>query len=105
MNTQDVRIARQLKEAIANITPVLDFRVFGSRARGNSGDYSDLDIFLKIDDVTKETKEAIYHCAWKMSLQSGVFISVLIFTRFELEHTPLRSSDIVDNIMREGVLL
>ena len=38
MTPEDLRIAKILKKKLSTITPLLDFRVFGSRARGDMED-------------------------------------------------------------------
>ncbi len=79
MRPKDYVIAKELKGRLTNVVPLIDFRVFGSRARGDS-------------DIT-----------WEVGFENFVVISILIFTRDEIESSPLRSSPIVRNIMEEGV--
>ena len=46
MKQRDERITKELKERILKIAQLLDFRVFGSRARGDENEYSDMDVFI-----------------------------------------------------------
>ncbi len=82
---------------------LLDFRIFGSRARGDADDYSDLDVFIKVERLDKNLKEQILDSAWDIGFSNLMVIAPLIFTRDELENTPLRSSPIVKVILEEGV--
>jgi hypothetical protein len=40
---------------------------------------------------------------WDFSIDNGVVVSPLFFSRSEVEDTPMRSSFIVESIMAEGV--
>ncbi len=83
--------------------PPLDLRVFGSRARGDSDKFSDLDVFILVERIDEGLKQEIRDIVWDLGFENFMLISALIFTKHEIEDTPLRSSQIVHNIQEEGV--
>lgn len=103
MTKEDYEIAKELKERLSKIVHLIDFRVFGSRARGNKDEYSDLDVFIEVEYLDKQLKKVIRHITWEVGFENSIYISPLIFTRYEIEDSPLRSSPIVQNITEEGV--
>jgi predicted nucleotidyltransferase len=103
MKARDYEIAKGLKERLSEVVHIIDFRVFGSRARGVTDEYSDMDVFIEVEYIDKELEEKIYHIAWKVGFENSIFISPLIFTKDEIEDSPLRASPIVKNIEEEGV--
>ncbi len=103
MNQRDLNIAMDLKERLATVVPLIDFRVFGSRARGDADEYSDLDVFVEVERLDPNLKERLLDIAWEAGLEHLTVISLLIYTRDEIEHTPHRSSPIVKAIAREGL--
>lgn len=103
MNQKDYAVAKEFKERLSAVVQLEDFRIFGSRVRDNPDEYSDMDVFIEVEYLDKILEEKIYHIAWETGLESGIFISPLIFTRSEIEDSPLRISPIVKNIEREGV--
>ena len=103
MKQKDYEIAKKLKEKLSEIVCIVDFKVFGSRARGDVGEYSDMDVFIEVENLTKELEEKIYHTAWEVGLEHLIYISPLIFTRYEIEDSPLRVSPVVKNINEDGV--
>ena len=105
MTPRDLEIAAELRRRFAEVVPLLDFRIFGSRARGDAEEYSDLDVFIKVDRIDRNVKEKIGDVIWEVSFDNFIVISPLIFTRDEIENTALRSSAIVKNIAEEGVSL
>jgi predicted nucleotidyltransferase len=98
----DYIIAQRLKRRLSSKIPVIDMRVFGSRARGDSEKDSDMDVFIEIERYTRETEEFIRDMAWETGLEYLVHISPLIFSKDDIEHSPLRSSPILSNVMEEG---
>ena len=103
MTPKDHKIAKELKNKLSEVVDLLDFRVFGSRARGDADEYSDMDVFIEVESINKELSEKIFDIVWEIGFKHFMVISTLIFTRDELENSPLRSSSIVKNIGREGV--
>ena len=103
MKSEDLRIARELKSRLSSLVELLDFKVFGSRARGDADEYSDMDVFFEVESLDSELKEKISAIVWEVGFNNYTVISPLIFTRDELENSPLRSSPIVEAIAEEGV--
>ena len=103
MEQKDYEIAKELKEKLSEIVPLIDFRVFGSRARGDGDEYSDMDVFLEVESLNKETKNRISDIIWEVGFKHFIVILPLIMTRDEVEKSPMRASPIVENIVKEGV--
>lgn len=103
MKPKDYEIAKELKERLSKIVHLIDFRVFGSRARGDEDEYSDMDVFIEVEYLDKELEKKISDIVWEVGFENSIFISPLVFTRHEIEESPLRVSPIVKNITEEGV--
>ena len=101
----DVEIARAFKERVSRDAKLVELRVYGSRARGDNEQCSDLDIFVEAETVTPAVRERVADIAWELSLKHLIHVSPLVFSRYEIEQTPQRSSPVVLNIGREGVLI
>jgi predicted nucleotidyltransferase len=103
MNEEDLIIARELKRRLSELARLVDFCVFGSRARGDAEEGSDMDVFVEVETLDKNLKERIQDIAWEVGFENSLVISPLIFTRDELENSPLRSSPVVKAITQEGL--
>lgn len=103
MTERDREIAEKLKERLSEAVRLLEIRVFGSRARGVADEYSDMDVFIEVETLDKGIEDRIYDIAWEVGFESSLFISPLIFSRQEIEESPLKASPIVMNIKEEGI--
>lgn len=103
MTDKDYTIACNLKQRLADAVSLVDFRVFGSRARGDADQYSDMDVFIEVELLDKGLKDRIMDISWEVGFENFMVIAPLVFTRNELENTPLRSSSIIKAIAAEGV--
>ena len=103
MKTKDYEIANELKKRLSKVVHLVDFRVFGSRARGDESEYSDMDVFIEVERLDKHLKEKIRDIVWEVGFENSLYISPLIFTWDEIENSPLKASPIIKNINKEGV--
>jgi len=103
MTQKDYEIARKIKERLSGIVPVLDFRVFGSRARRDADEYSDMDVFIEVQSLNMELKNVISDITWEIGFENFMVISPLVFSKDEIENSPLKASPILRNIISEGI--
>jgi predicted nucleotidyltransferase len=103
LQTNYYEIAKELKNRLLRELPIVEVRVFGSCARNEATENSDIDIFIETETLTRTAKEKIREIAWQVGLDKTVVISPLIFSKEEVERSPLRASPIVLNILHEGI--
>lgn len=103
MNRKDLVIALELKRRLSRIVSLIDLRVFGSRARGDSDEYSDMDVYVLVENMDKDLKQRVRDIIWEVGFENFIVISPLLFTKDEIENTAMRSSQIVRNIIEDGV--
>lgn len=103
MLQRDKEIACIVKQRLTFLTPLVDFRVFGSRAKGTANEESDLDLFIEVEHIDKPLKQKLSEIIWDVGYEVGMVISPLFFSRNEIEKGPMRSSFIIESIMTEGI--
>lgn len=95
------RFARQARAALG---PRFGFaRLFGSVARGDDTDASDIDVFLVVDRRDPALLHIVYGLADLISQELGVDLSVKVADRDSYERS--RSFSLIRHIDREGVAL
>lgn len=102
---QDKKIAIELKRRLEGQLPLLDLRVFGSRARDEATPDSDLDVFIKVKTCTPELRRLINEIAWEVGFEMERVISTVVATPEQLSQGPLGASPLILAIEREGVLV
>jgi len=105
MASSDKHAALEFKRRAAALVPVLQCCVFGSRARGDATDGSDLDIFLVVDHLDAGLREKISEVAWEVGFEDDVVLSTFVVTVEQLERGPMGVSPLVRHIEKEGIRL
>jgi predicted nucleotidyltransferase len=103
MNARDYRIASELKRRLGTAVELIDFKVYGSKARGEDDESSDLDVFVEVAKLDSKTKDIMSEIAWEVGLENSMVISPLVFSVDETENSALRASPILLNIKEEGI--
>lgn len=80
-NDNEEKAVLKLKEVLTERFKLLDFRVFGSKARGEALPDSDIDVMIKIDEYSPEIESAIDDLVYELNLSYDCFISVIIFSK------------------------
>jgi uncharacterized protein len=106
MHTATNHMASQIKEAVAQIDPQASVILFGSRARGDFGKYSDWDVLVLTDrPMTRRSEEMPFRDAlYDLSLQSNEVISVMVRNRKQW-HELHSIMPLYEEVSKEGVML
>jgi uncharacterized protein len=96
---------QRFKELAGKKIPLLDIRLYGSKARGDGRDDSDLDIMVVTEENNPQVRSDIYDLCFELDLEYDTFLSATIFEQRELEEGPLSESPLYKAVMREGISL
>jgi predicted nucleotidyltransferase len=99
------RALKKLHDNLYERYPILDLRLYGSKARGEGRQDSDLDVMIEIPDYDRTIMEEIDDLIYRINLEYDVFISAIIFGKDEIEEGPMSEAPIYKVIQREGIPL
>ncbi|HDM75888.1 MAG TPA: nucleotidyltransferase domain-containing protein [Deltaproteobacteria bacterium] len=79
----------------------LEVILFGSQARGEATEESDIDVLVVVPKLDKETLDLILEVAWEVGFEAGKIISVIPATFEEVKK--LSASPFFQAVRREGI--
>ena len=79
--------------------------LYGSAARGQLEEESDIDLLVVLPRVDWEMQKEIISVCFEAQLECGRVFSATCYSAEEIEHGPLRSSPLVLAARREGRIL
>lgn len=83
--------------------PVIRMILFGSSARGDTDEYSDLDVLVEVGKKDRTILDSIEQSAWEAEFGPGVMIQPVVMTRDETTHSPNRLSLLLQAVEEEGI--
>lgn len=103
MNRLDQNILSRLFSRIKEEFPEAQIWAFGSRARGDATNESDLDVCVLVNNLTPDTRREISDIAWEVGFEADVLISTVAFSFRDFHEGPQSVSPLVQTILREGI--
>ncbi len=80
--------------------------LFGSKARGDDGPYSDVDVLVVLKKRADEQKRAVVSdIAYDVLEACGVFIQTVVLSEFQFEHPTGQLRRLTSFAQEEGVIL
>jgi predicted nucleotidyltransferase len=95
----------KLKEALSRDFRLVELRLFGSKARGDSHRESDMDVLIVLEDYDWETEKAIYDLCYDISVDHSVVIAPSLYSRAEFDSPLERATLFSQAVELEGVPL
>ena len=100
------QLLQLIKESVNKSDPSALLILYGSYARGDFNESSDIDLLILIDKekVTHEDRVNLSYPLYDIQFQYGILISPMVCSRQSWE-TKHRATPFYENVKREGVVL
>ena len=105
MKTDAASALRDLKvRLVALFGPEVELRVFGSVARGDDSEYSDIDVLVLLaGPVDHAIEERVFDAAYDLELEHGVVFGVVVYEKAFWDSDLAAGMFLHRNIEREGL--
>jgi predicted nucleotidyltransferase len=103
MRLEEKTALDELKQILLERCGVTSVIVYGSKARGDDSPDSDIDVMIVLEEYTPAVEAVVDEAVYDINLAHDCLISVVIFSRRELEEGPLGESPLYRRILAEGV--
>ena len=104
--TPDERAAvAELRRALVADFRLDELRLIGSKARGDSGPGSDVDLLIVLEDCDWQTEKRIYDLCFDIGLTHDVLLSPVVYTQSEYVSRRNRATPFYRFTAAEGIPL
>jgi len=104
---KDLPILQELKKSLENLlgNQIVNMVLFGSRARGDFSDESDIDVAIIVRGLTPKLKDKIFGEIAQLELEYDMPISAFVLSEEEFHQLKRREKRIALDIENEGIPL
>jgi len=78
LKNEEIKALLELKNILYQKFPIVEFKLFGSKAKNKSTEESDIDIMIELEKYNIETEKEIDRIIFEINLKYNVLISALI---------------------------
>ena len=94
---------KELKEKLGD--EIVSIRLFGSKARGDFYQESDIDIFILVKEKTSYIRSKLAEITTNYDIEYGLPLSPVLYDLFEYQKNKELGSFFFENVEKEGILL
>ncbi len=102
MDKKIQKIAKELKAKIGSKYEIVDLKVFGSSARGDRREDSDIDVYVLIPEVNRKIEEDLFDIAYDLELRYDCLIDLIVFDKKAL-NGKFAFTPIYEKVLSEGL--
>jgi uncharacterized protein len=96
---------KKLRETLASSFKLVELRLFGSKARGDSHRESDIDVLIVLETLDWETRKAICDLCTDISIDYSVVLAPTLFSLTEFKSDLTRATPFYQVVSRESLVL
>jgi uncharacterized protein len=102
---KDLHVLSKCSEVVRSVCSEAGVIMFGSRARGDAGVQSDLDLLILLPDsvADQSIENTIHRLLYNVSIDEERVIAIMIYSQSDWNHPVRRQSPFYQTVIREGI--
>jgi len=102
----NINLLNRIKTSVTSTEPDAKIILYGSYARGDYTENSDIDLLIIIpkDNLSKQDEQKIKYDLYDLEFETGIIISPLVFSKKKWNDRPF-VTPFYENIQKEGRIL
>ena len=105
LNSNEANAVYKLKDALSKDYKLIQMKLFGSKAKGNYSDESDIDLLIVLEDYDWKVENEIYEICFEIGLEYDVLLSPVIFSKKEFDDKLTKITPFYKVVAKEGLQL
>ncbi|KPJ57712.1 MAG: hypothetical protein AMJ42_04470 [Deltaproteobacteria bacterium DG_8] len=94
-----------MKNTLSTNYKLIQMKLFGSKAKGNYSDESDIDLLIVLDNYDWKIENEIYEICFEIGLEYDVLLSPVIFSKKEFDDNLTKITPFYKFVAEEGIQL
>ena len=103
LTVSERRALDAIKQELSRRFHLCFMKLFGSKARGDCDEESDLDVAFVLDELDWETEKAVFVACFEAGLRHDVLVSPIVYSRREWESEIVKATPLYKTLERDGV--
>lgn len=105
LNSSETEAVYKLKNILSKNYKLIQMKLFGSKAKRNYSDESDIDLLIVLDNYDWKIENEIYEICFEIGLEYDVLLSPVIFSKKEFDDNLTKITPFYKIVAKEGLLL
>jgi predicted nucleotidyltransferase len=105
LTDNELAAIRKLKDILVRDYGLVEMKLIGSKARGDSDPESDIDLVIVVRELDRRVRLGIFGLCSDIGLEHDTVLSPIVYSLQEFDGPLTRVTPFYRNVEREGVLL
>jgi predicted nucleotidyltransferase len=105
LSQNELTAVRRLKETLIRDFGLVEMKLVGSKARGDSDSESDIDVVIILRERDWKTDLAVFDLCFELGLEHDVLLQPIVYSQGDFSSSRTKITPFYQAIVREGVAL
>jgi len=107
LNQEEIKVLEEFKRRVQGEFPgeLVNMRVFGSKARGDATQESDIDLIVITHSDDKKLAKNIRYTGYDLEIEHGIILSIQVYSDRHINYLRNIPTQFIQNVDREALVI